>query len=88
MILGRRPSRQTGHWLALGIDPGQVVDGGTASARRARPDVSRVHQTGGLCVAAHRHAPYPGGVFMYPLERVRRGRGVERAVELRSALER
>jgi hypothetical protein len=30
--------------------------------------VSQVHQAGGLCVAAHPHAPYPGGVFMYPFD--------------------
>ena len=30
--------------------------------------VSQVRQAGGLCVAAHPRAPYPGGVFMYPFE--------------------
>jgi hypothetical protein len=30
--------------------------------------VTQVHQVGGLCVAAHPHAPYPSGVFMYPFQ--------------------
>jgi hypothetical protein len=30
--------------------------------------MSQVHQAGGLCVVAHPHAPYPGGVFMYPFD--------------------
>ncbi len=67
VILGEEVTTQTGHWLALGIQPGQVVDW----RYRVRDDmvdrhVDQVHQVGGLCVAAHPHAPYPSGVFMYP----------------------
>jgi hypothetical protein len=29
--------------------------------------LDQVHHAGGLCVAAHPHAPYPSGTFMYPL---------------------
>ena len=69
VILGQEATTRTGHWLALGLDPGQVVEW--------RYDVcddvidryvSQVHQADGLCVVAHPHAPYPGGVFMYPFD--------------------
>jgi hypothetical protein len=66
VILGEEVTTETGHWLALGIKPGQLVDW----RYRARDGmVSRhldqVHHAGGLCVAAHPHAPYPSGVFTY-----------------------
>jgi hypothetical protein len=67
VILGQEVVTRTGHWLALGINPGQVVDW----RYRVRDDaigrhLDQVHQAGGLCVAAHPHAPYPSGDFMYP----------------------
>jgi hypothetical protein len=70
VILGQEVTTQTGHWLALGIHPGQVVDW----RYRVRDDVidrhlDQVHQAGGLCVAAHPHAPYPSGMFMYPYQK-------------------
>jgi hypothetical protein len=69
VVLGQEAVTQTGHWLALGIAPGQVVEWRYG----VRDDViglhvSQVRQAGGLCVAAHPHAPYPGGVFMYPFD--------------------
>ncbi|MEV4390675.1 CehA/McbA family metallohydrolase [Nonomuraea sp. NPDC049607] len=69
VIIGQETTSRTGHWLALGIDPGQVVDWRYG----VRDDVigkhlNRVHEAGGLCVAAHPHAPYPSGAFMYPFE--------------------
>ncbi len=67
VILGQEITTRTGHWLALGLEPGQVVDWHYG----VRDDlvnlsVDRVHQAGGLCVAAHPYAPYPSGTFMYP----------------------
>jgi predicted metal-dependent phosphoesterase TrpH len=67
VILGQEVLTATGHWLALGIEPGQVVQW----RYRVRDDVidqhlHRVHRMGGLCVAAHPIAPYPSGVFGYP----------------------
>jgi hypothetical protein len=67
VILGQEVVTRTGHWLALGIGPGQVVDW----RYRVRDDtigrqLDHVHQAGGLCVAAHPHAPYISGQFMYP----------------------
>jgi hypothetical protein len=69
VILGQEVTTRTGHWLALGLDPGQVVDW-RYGVRDNVIDrhVDRVHQAGGLCVAAHPHAPYPSGVFMYSFD--------------------
>ena len=69
VILGEEVTTQTGHWLALGIQPGQLIDwryrvrDGTVDRH-----LDQVHHAGGLCVAAHPRAPYPSGVFMYPYE--------------------
>ena len=67
VMLGQEVVTRTGHWLALGLDAGKVVDwdygvGATVVERH----LAEVHRMGGLCVAAHPHAPYPGGAFMYP----------------------
>jgi PHP-associated len=69
VILGQEVVTETGHWLALGIAPGQIVEW----RYRVRDDVidrhlDQVHRAGGTCVAAHPHAPYPSGDFMYPYE--------------------
>lgn len=69
VILGEEVTTLTGHWLALGIQPGQVVDWRyTAGDETIARHVGQVHQAGGLCVAAHPHAPYPSGEFMYPYQ--------------------
>lgn len=70
VIPGQEVVTETGHWLALGIPPGHVVDW-RYGVRDGRVDsqVERVHHLGGVCVAAHPHAPYPSGTFMYPFER-------------------
>ena len=69
VIVGEEVTTGTGHWLALGIGPGQVIDW----RYRVRDQVidrylDEVHQVGGLCVAAHPHAPYASGDFMYPFQ--------------------
>lgn len=69
VILGEEVTTQTGHWLALGINPGQVIDW----QYRVRDETNalrldEVHHAGGICVAAHPHAPFPSGMFMYPYE--------------------
>jgi hypothetical protein len=69
VILGEEVTTGTGHWLALGIQPGQLIDW----RYQARDDMvgwhlDQVHDAGGLCVAAHPHAPYPSGTFMYPYQ--------------------
>jgi hypothetical protein len=69
VILGEEVTTPTGHWLALGVQPGQLVDW----RYQARDEIvgwhlDQVHHVGGLCVAAHPHAPYPSGMFMYPYQ--------------------
>ncbi|MDY0812688.1 CehA/McbA family metallohydrolase [Kitasatospora purpeofusca] len=66
IVLGEEVTTKTGHWLALGIGPGEVVDWN----HQARDGLvgnclDQVHRVGGLCVAAHPHAPYPSGDFMF-----------------------
>lgn len=67
VIHGQEATTRTGHWLALGIK--QVVDWRYGLRDDAvGKHLDQVHQSGGLCVAAHPHAPYPSGTFMYPYE--------------------
>jgi hypothetical protein len=67
IVLGEEVTTKTGHWLALGINPGEVVDW-NHQVRDGLIDqcLHQVHRAGGLCVAAHPHAPYPSGDFMFP----------------------
>ncbi len=67
VIPGQEATTRTGHWLALGIQLGKAVDWqyGVEDDEIGR-HLDEVHDAGGLCVAAHPHAPYPSGVFMYP----------------------
>ncbi|MGW3086182.1 CehA/McbA family metallohydrolase [Streptomyces sp. NPDC001108] len=66
IVLGEEVTTRTGHWLALGTGPGHVVDW-NHQVRDGRIDrcLDQVHRMGGLCVAAHPHAPYPSGDFMF-----------------------
>jgi hypothetical protein len=60
---------QTGHRLALGIHPGQVVEWRyRVQDETVDRHLDQVHQSGGLCVAAHLHAPYASGEFMCPYQ--------------------
>jgi predicted metal-dependent phosphoesterase TrpH len=67
VILGQEVVTETGHWLALGINSGQLIEG-RYGVRDDRIDhsVAQVHQAGGVCVVAHPYTPYPSGTFMYP----------------------
>ncbi|WP_377267023.1 CehA/McbA family metallohydrolase [Peterkaempfera sp. SMS 1(5)a] len=66
VILGEEVTTPTGHWLALGIRPGQLVDWRyRVRDRLVAGQLDQVHRAGGICVAAHPHAPYPSGDFMY-----------------------
>ena len=69
VILGQEVTTRTGHWLALGVEPGQVLDWQYGLRDDAIAEqLERVHRVGGLCVAAHPFAPYPSGSFMYPYQ--------------------
>ncbi len=69
IVLGEEVTTKTGHWLALGVSPGQVVDW-NYGVRDGLIDqcLDQVHRVGGLCVAAHPHVPYPSGDFMYSFQ--------------------
>ena len=69
VILGQEVTTRTGHWLALGVRPGQVVDWryGVRDGVIDR-QLDEVHRGGGLCVVAHPHAPYDSGTFLYPYQ--------------------
>ncbi|WP_327372033.1 CehA/McbA family metallohydrolase [Streptomyces sp. NBC_01217] len=69
VILGEEVTTRSGHWLALGLPPGQVVDWryGVRDGMVGRY-LDQVHRADGLCVAAHPHAPYASGTFMYPYQ--------------------
>ncbi|RLV75933.1 CehA/McbA family metallohydrolase [Streptomyces rapamycinicus] len=69
VLLGEEVTTKTGHWLALGIAPGQVIDWDyRVGDRLIGRCLDQVRESGGLCVAAHPHAPYPSGSFMYPYQ--------------------
>jgi predicted metal-dependent phosphoesterase TrpH len=69
VLYGRELVTRAGHWLALGLEPGQLVawDYGVRDATITQ-HLDEVRRSGGLCVAAHPHAPYPSGTFMYRYE--------------------
>ncbi|MFD7452939.1 CehA/McbA family metallohydrolase [Kitasatospora sp. NPDC059827] len=67
VVPGQEVPTRDGHWLALGLRPGQVVDrryGAADGATDRRP--AEVRGGGGLCVAAHPFAPYGSGTFRCP----------------------
>ena len=69
VIPGQEVTTRTGHWLAVGIGPGQVVDWDYGVRDDAIDrQVDQGHRAGGLCVVAHPHAPYPAGTNMYPFD--------------------
>lgn len=69
VIRGQEMTTLTGHWLALGLPPDTVVDWQYGVRDEVIGEhLARVHRAGGLCVAAHPHAPYPSGTFMYPFD--------------------
>jgi PHP-associated len=66
VILGQEVTTRTGHWLALGVAPGQTVEHRYGVEDGVIDEhLAAVHADGGLCVAAHPHAPYPTGAFGY-----------------------
>ena len=89
VILGHEVTTWTGHWLALGIGPGQVVEWryGVRHGVIGR-HVGQIRAAGGLCVGSSPARTLPWRRFHVPVRRVRRSRGIERGVELGPALER
>jgi hypothetical protein len=68
VIPGEEVTTRTGHWLAVGCS--RLIDGRYGIRDRGAVDreLARVRADGGICVAAHPHAPYPSGQLAYPLE--------------------
>nr|WP_280698373.1 CehA/McbA family metallohydrolase [Kitasatospora sp. GP82] len=59
IITGEEVTTRNGHWLALGIRPGEWIDWRYRSRDDAYPRfVRQVHGAGGLVVPAHPYCPY------------------------------
>ncbi|MFE9422251.1 CehA/McbA family metallohydrolase [Kitasatospora sp. NPDC006697] len=68
IMLGEEVTTKTGHWLALGLGPGELVDWDYGVQDGLIDQcLDQVHRAGGLCVAAHPHAPYPSGELLFPM---------------------
>lgn len=69
VLLGQEVVTRDGHWLALGLTPGQLIGWNYDTAEDAlKQQLAEVHRVGGLCVAAHPYAPYPTGTFQHPYQ--------------------
>ncbi|MFD5560990.1 CehA/McbA family metallohydrolase [Kitasatospora griseola] len=59
IVPGEEVTTRNGHWLALGLTPGQFVDWRYRARDEQFPRFARqVHRSGGLVVAAHPYCPY------------------------------
>ncbi|MGW1081666.1 CehA/McbA family metallohydrolase [Kitasatospora sp. NPDC002522] len=59
IVTGEEITTRNGHWLALGLEPGQFVDWRYRSRDDQFPRFARqVHRAGGLVVPAHPYCPY------------------------------
>ncbi|MGW3072023.1 MULTISPECIES: CehA/McbA family metallohydrolase [unclassified Kitasatospora] len=59
ILPGEEITTRNGHWLALGLKPGQFVDWRYRSRDEEYPRfVRQVHRSGGLVVPAHPYCPY------------------------------
>ncbi|MFJ8472279.1 CehA/McbA family metallohydrolase [Kitasatospora sp. NPDC094011] len=59
IVPGEEITTRNGHWLALGLEPGQFVDWRYRSRDEEYPRfVRQVHRSGGLVVPAHPYCPY------------------------------
>lgn len=67
VIPGQEVVTRTGHWLAIGSGRHVASQYGIRDGAVDR-ELARVRDDGGICVAAHPHAPYPSGQLAYPLE--------------------
>ncbi|WAL66685.1 CehA/McbA family metallohydrolase [Amycolatopsis cynarae] len=66
IMLGEEVTTRNGHWLALGVRPGQFIDWRYRSQDHDLPEFQReVHRSNGLCVAAHPYCPWIGCNFKF-----------------------
>jgi hypothetical protein len=67
VIPGQEVVTQDGHWLALGLQRGHLVDWRHGRHERLIDrELARVREGGGIAVAAHPYAPYATGELRYP----------------------
>jgi hypothetical protein len=66
IITGEEVTTRTGHWVALGLEPGQFVDWRYRSRDEVIDEFQReVHRVGGLCVSAHMYCPWIGAEWRF-----------------------
>jgi hypothetical protein len=66
VITGEEVTTRNGHWLALGLPPGEWIDWRYRSRDDAYPRFARqVHGAGGLVVPAHPYCPYVACQWKY-----------------------
>jgi len=66
VVLGEEVTTRNGHWLALGLPPGEWIDWRYRSRDGAYPRFARqVRRGGGLVVPAHPYCPYIGGQWKF-----------------------
>ncbi len=69
IVIGEEVTTESGHWLALGIRPGQLVDWRYGVRDQVvQQHLDQVHAVSGIGVVCHPHAPYPTGTFRYPYD--------------------
>lgn len=71
IITGEEVTTRNGHWLALGTTPGEFIDW----RYRARDNVfgkfvDRVHEAGGLAIAAHMYCPWIASEWKFGFDHV------------------
>jgi predicted metal-dependent phosphoesterase TrpH len=68
VIPGQEVVTPAGHWLAVAQDSAKRIPRNyDLDEELLNGQIARVHQRGGLCIAAHPFAPYPSGTLGYPL---------------------
>lgn len=66
IMLGEEVTTRNGHWLALGLQPGQFIDWRYRSQDNEIADYQQaIHRVGGLCVAAHPYCPWVACNFKF-----------------------
>ena len=72
VLLGQEVVTREGHWLALGLTPGQVIgwdyDADDKAPTPSSANSPRSIASAGCRVAAHPFAPYPTGTFLHPYQ--------------------
>jgi hypothetical protein len=66
IVTGEEVTTRNGHYLALGIPPGEWIDWRYRARDGAFAEFARqIHQSGGMVVPAHPHAPFVAGGWKF-----------------------